>query len=201
MIAAAIIAVIMAIVYGSFAGTVRTVRIGEAEGEAYRKASIILNRMIVEINCAFMPPEPELADVPYGFFGEDREEDGVPRDSLYFTSTGVPLGGRPIGPKEIGFSIAADPETGMPVFLLREDTTPDEDLAEGGVTYPLGQGVWGLDVTYYDATGKKWERWESASPVFGGNLPRLVKISLILKNSMGEFVSVETQSHVQQTME
>ena len=194
MIAAAILAVNMAIVYGSFAGSLKTMEISEGDSETWRKSSLILGRMAQEISCAYLPAAHELADISYVFIGQDGEEDGMPRDTLNFVSTALALRGGSKGLKEVGYSVSPDPETGEPTLVVREDATPDDLTDEGGRRYLLGQGIWGLDFAYVDARGREWKRWESNTTVFDGQLPRLVKISLILRDTTGEMFTVTTKT-------
>ncbi|MBW2040058.1 MAG: hypothetical protein JRI46_10805 [Deltaproteobacteria bacterium] len=196
MIAAAILAVIMGIVYGSFSGSLKTMEIGEERGEAYRKARLILSRMAQEISCAYLPSGEDLPDIAYAFIGEDREEDGLPQDTLNFISTSLLLKGKSKGLKEVGYYITIDPQTDEPTLLMREDTTPDERSDEGGRSYVAGGGISGLDFTYYDAQGREWKRWDSTSPVFGEKLPKVVDISLLLKDERGEIISLTTKVYI-----
>ena len=171
--------------------------ISEGDGEVWRKASLIIGRMAQEISCAYLPAQQELSDVTYGFMGEDRQEDGVPRDSLYFISTSLPLGGRSKGLKEVGYAITADPQTGESTLLVREDSTPDDRPDEGGAKYQLAQGIVGLDFTYFDSRGQEWPRWESSTSVFGGRLPRSVKIAVLLRDARGDIITVSTRACIE----
>ncbi len=196
MIAAAILAVIMSIVYGTFSGSIKTMEIGEERGEAYRTARLILNRIAQEISCSYLPPEQDLPDITYAFIGEDGEEEGLPRDTLHFISTSPPVWGPVRGLKEVGYFITPDPQTGEPILMMREDTTIDDRSDEGGRRYPLGKRITGLDFTYYDARGREWERWDSTSRVFEGRLPTVVKISLVFMDEGGKAVPLTTTTHI-----
>jgi general secretion pathway protein J len=196
MIAAAILALIMGIVYGSFSGSLKTMEISKEDGEAYRKARIILNRMAQEISCASLPSEQSRADIAYAFIGEDREEDGSPQDSLHFISTAVPLKEPMKGLKEVGYYVTSDTQTGEHTLIVREDTTPDDRSDQGGKRYVLGSNVWGLDLKYYDEEGREWERWDSTSPLFENRLPKMVKVSLVLKDERSEAISLTTRTYI-----
>jgi len=197
MVAAAVLTMIMAIIYGSFAGGLKCIEINEEMGLVTRNTSLILSRMVREIGSAYLPqgsPQEEMSQV---FVGEDREEGGVPRDTLNFVTSAAPLRGPNVGFKEVGYAIEVERETNETVLVIREDTTPDDDPKEGGRKYALGRGVLGLDFTYYDDRGSEWERWESDNPTFFGRLPRLVKITLILKSGQGVPVALSTKTWVQ----
>jgi prepilin-type N-terminal cleavage/methylation domain-containing protein len=192
MVAAGILALIMAIIYGAFAGSLKTMEISTEGGDVYRKARLILNHIAQEISCAYLPAEQENSSIQYAFIGEDREEDGLPRDTLSFTTTAFPVKGPARGLKEIGYAITLDPETDEPALVMREDVTPDDQVDEGGDTYLLDAGMWGLDFTFYDARGRDWERWDSTASIFAGKLPQRVQIALYYKDAQGKPFSLTT---------
>jgi hypothetical protein len=196
MLAGAILALIMAILYSAFAGSLKSMAISKEGGEVYRKARLILNRIAQEISCAYLPAEQDIPGITYAFIGEDREEDGLPQDTLSFTSTALPLKGPAMGLKEIGYAITPDPETDEPALLMREDVTPDDRSDEGGRGYLIGVGIWGLDFTFYDARGREWERWDSTSSIFAGKLPQLVKISIFFIDERGDTLSLTATAHI-----
>ena len=192
MVAASILALIMAIIYGAFAGSVKTMEISTEGGDCYRKARLILNHIAQEISCAYLPPEHENAGIQYAFVSDDREEDGLPRDTLSFTSTAIPVKGPSKGLKEIGYGITLDPETDEPALVMREDVTPDDHVDEGGRSYLLDAGTWGLDFTFYDDRGRDWERWDSTASIFDGKLPQRCRITIYYKDEQGEPFSLTT---------
>jgi general secretion pathway protein J len=192
MVAASILALIMAIIYGAFAGSLKTMEICTEGSDVYRKARLILNRITEELSCAYLPAEQDIPGIQYAFIAEDRQEEDVPQDTLHFISTALPLKGPSTGLKEVGYYITLDPETDEPVLVMREDTTPDDHPDEGGGSYLIGVGIWGLDFTFYDARGRDWERWDSTASIFAGKLPECVKISIFFKDEQGEPFSLTT---------
>jgi general secretion pathway protein J len=196
MLAASILALIMAILYGAFAGSLKTMTISKEGGEVYRKARLILNRIAQEISCAYLPLEGEIPGMQYAFIAEDRQEEDVPQDTLHFISTAHPLKGPSTGLKEIGYYIAPDPETNESVLLMREDATPDDHPDEGGRSYLVAGGIGGIDFTYYDDRGGEWERWDTTTSIFAGRLPQLVKISIFFTDERGDTLSLTTTAHI-----
>jgi general secretion pathway protein J len=189
LVATAILALIISIIYGAFAGSIKTMEISTEGGEVYRKARVVLYRMAQEISCAYLPAEQEGVDAgSYAFVGEDREKEGLPEDALWFTSTALPLGGRCHGIKQIGFYLGVDPETDKPVLMMREReaTIADDRAPHGGKGVSLGEGIDGVDFTYYDSQGREWKQWDTTMPLFAKHLPRRVKISLFFKDTHDE---------------
>jgi general secretion pathway protein J len=199
MIAAAILALIVSMLYVAFAWSVKTMEIGMEGGEAYRKARVVLYRMAQEISCAQPPSEEEGIGAQYAFIGEDKVEDGVPQDTLDFISTALPLKGPSRGVKGVGYYLAPDPVTDKLSLLMKEDTTPalGDRPGEGVKGLLLAEGIEGLDFTYYDSQGREWKRWDTTTPVFARKLPQLVKISIFFKDDKGgEPLSLTTTAHI-----
>ena len=161
-------------------------------GDVSRKARLILNHIAQDVSCAYLPSEQENSGIQYAFVGDDREEDGLPRDTLSFISTALPVKGPGRGLKEVGYGFTRDPETDEPALVMREDVAPDDHVDEGGRTYLIGAGIWGLDFTFYDARGRDWERWDSTATIFAGRLPQRVQIAIYFKDAQGEPFSLST---------
>jgi general secretion pathway protein J len=194
MISAAILALIVSMLYIAFASSVKTMEAGTEGGEIFRKAGVVLNRLAQEISCARLPSKEEDANAHYAFIGEDKTEEGVPQDSLTFISTALPLHGPSRGIKQVGYYIAPDSETDKPALFMKEDTTPalDNSAENTGKGMLLAEGIEGLDLTYYDSQGREWKRWDTTTPIFAKKLPQLVRIAIFFKNDKGELLSLTT---------
>jgi general secretion pathway protein J len=198
MVAAAILALIVSMLYIAFASSVKTMEAGTEGGEIFRKAGVVLNRMAQDISCARLPSEEEEASAQYAFIGEDKSEDGVPQDTLTFISTALPLRGPSRGVKQVGYYIAPDSETDKLALFMKEDTTPalGNRAENAGKGMLLAEGIEGLDLTYYDSQGREWKRWDTTTPVFARKLPQLVRISIFFKDDKGELLSLTTTAQV-----
>jgi len=198
MVAAAILVLIVSMLYIAFASSVKTMEIGTEGGEIFRKAGVVLNRMAQDISCARLPSEEEEASTQYAFIGEDKTEDGVPQDTLTFISTALPLQGPSRGIKQVGYYIAPDSETDKLSLFMKEDTTPalGKSAENAGKGMLLAEGIEGLDLTYYDIQGREWKRWDTTTPVFARKLPQLVRISLFFKDDKGELLSLTTSAQI-----
>jgi len=199
MVAAAILALIVSMLYVAFASSVKTMEIGTQGGEIYRKAGVVLHRMAQDISCAQLPSKEGDTSAQYAFIGEDKTEDGVPQDTLTFISTALPLQGPSRGVKQVGYYIAPDSETDKLSLMMTEDTTPapgnsPEHVGKGML---LAEGIEGLDFTYYDSQGREWKRWDTTTPVFENKLPQLVRISIFFKDDKGEPLSLATTAYIQ----
>jgi prepilin-type N-terminal cleavage/methylation domain-containing protein len=198
LIAAAILALIVSMLYVAFASSVKTMEIGTQGGEMYRKAGVILNRMAQEISCAQLPSQEGDTSAQYAFIGDDKTEDGVPQDTLTFISTALPLQGPSRGIKQIGYYIAPDAVTDKLSLFMKENTTPSlsNSAENAGQRMLLAEGIEGLDLTYYDIQGREWKRWDTTTPVFETKLPQLVRISIFFKDDKGEPLSLTTTAYI-----
>jgi general secretion pathway protein J len=198
MVAAAILALIVSMLYVAFASSVKTMEIGTEGGEIFRKAGVVLNRLAQEISCAQLPSEQEDTGTQYAFIGEDKVEDGEPQDTLTFISTALPLQGPSRGIKQVSYYIAPDAETDKPSLFMREDTTPalGSSPEHAGKGMLLAEGIEGLNFTYYDSQGREFQRWDTTTPLFAKKLPQLVRISIFFKDDKGELLSLTTMAHI-----
>lgn len=198
MIAAAILALIVSMLYIAFASSVKTMEIGMEGGDMYRKAGVVLNRMAQEISCAQVPTEEEKTGAEYAFIGEDKVEDKMPQDTLTFISSARPLQGPLRGIKQVGYYIAPDPATDKPCLFMKENATPDfsNSVDQGTKGMLLAEGIEGLDFTYYDSHGGEFKRWDTTTPLFAGKLPQLVRISIFFKDDKGEPLSLTATAHI-----
>jgi len=194
MIAAAILALIVSMLYVSFAWSIKTMEISMEGGEIFRKARVVLNRMAQEISCAYLPAEEAHTGAQYAFIGADKAEEGMPQDTLDFISAALPLRGPCLGVKQVGYYIAPDSETDKLALFMKEDTTPapGDSPGQGGRGMLLAEGIEGLDFTYYDRQGREWKRWDTTTPLFEKKLPQLVRISLFFKDDKEEPLSLTT---------
>jgi len=198
MVAAAILALIVSMLYVAFASSVKTMEIGTQGGEIYRKAGVVLHRMAQDISCARLPSKEGDTSAQYAFIGEDKTEDGVPQDTLTCISTAQPLQGPSRGIKQIGYYIAPDSETNKLSLMMTEDTTPapGNSPEHVGKRMLLAEGIEGLDFTYYDSQGREWKRWDTTTPVFATKLPQLVRIAIFFKDDKGEPLSLATTAYI-----
>ena len=198
MVAAAILALIVSMLYVAFASSVKTMEIGTQGGEIYRKAGVVLHRMAQDISCAQLPSKEGDTSAQYAFIGEDKTEDGVPQDTLTFISTALPLQGPSRGIKQIGYYIAPDSETDKLALFMQEDTTPapGNSPEQGTKGMLLAEGIEGLDFTYYDSEGREWKRWDTMTPVFVNKLPQLVRIAIFFKDDKGELLSLTATAYI-----
>ena len=199
LIAVAISALILTIIYGSYAASINTMNACRESADINQMARLALDRISEDISCALTSSTNENLQ----FVGKDSEElEGTPMDTLDFTSTNCLAlfrGARECGICEIGYCIkqapsealwgrgTSTPLTGQEsdsdrfVLLRREQSPPDKEPFSGGEFLGLAEEIKELDFEYYD--GKKWlSQW---GPNEREALPSAVKISLTFQDKEG----------------
>jgi prepilin-type N-terminal cleavage/methylation domain-containing protein len=215
MIAAAILVLIVSMLYAAFASSVKTMKISMEGGNIYRKAGVVLNRIAQEISCAELPNSGKKKDsnkqgssgqeqqndsskYKYAFIGEDKVGDDIPQDTVTFISSALPLKGPCRGVKQVVYYCATDPVTDKLSLLMKEDTIPGlgNNPEQGGKGMLLAEGIGGLEFTYYDSDGREYKRWDSTSDEFGYKLPQAVRITIVFKDERGESFSLTTTTYI-----
>lgn len=184
LIAIFIFAVVLTTIYTSYTGTFRVVDETESQAEIYRMARIALERMLEDLESAYIREDPLH---PFQFVGEDQEIKGRYADTLRFTSRAhINLSGEEQDPGtvEIGYYVKENDEgddfvlyrSERPVF---EEAFPVEEETGGLV---LCEKLVSVDFTYHEENGEVHESWDSTSDAFKDKLPKRVSISLEFVN-------------------
>ncbi len=178
LLALAIMATILAIIYGSYASSVAIMEDSRERVELHREARLILKMISAEIQSAFISPDNEKLK----FEGEETE--------LHFStaSGGRPFNLRLIGIQEISYYL--EPAPGGGNFLMRRTQWPvDDDIRQGGETFVLLEGLESLTFSYYGAEeGREEWCWEEEE----GKLPTAVRITKTFRDNADRKTSFST---------
>jgi len=214
LVALTIIAMILAMVYGSYAATARSIDISGDRMACIERGCLALRLMARQLRCAYAPTphatasDPgktvanidSLASAPTSFKTSDGLFQCDPHDSrgriLSFVTTGG-SGGGPNAPRGLtGVTYRYD-EAAATLFVCRRDATDSSrDLQELGQEQPLLRDVTGIALKFHD--GRQWQdTWDFKR---NHGLPRAVKIEITLADQMGRPHQLGTTvSIVQQT--
>jgi general secretion pathway protein J len=178
VIAVGILMVILAIIYSTFNSSMKVFSAMETREDAYGQTRLILNRMAEEIGSTYWS---DANPTKTGLLGEDKEEEGLPFDSLHFTSLSHirwVKDSRESELCEIGYYLETDREMEKTFLFRREDWNVDGTLEEGGITLELAEGIDGLNFRYYD--GEEWvDDWDSKAK---GGLPKAIEVILLVSD-------------------
>lgn len=190
LIAIAILAIVMAIVYGSFVQTRRVIDRAEGAVDELRGVRVAFNRMMLDLNMAFIstpvsqtPPQTTQNNESTFFVGTDGVAGGYPNDSIDFTSFSNKIRSRDARESdqmEVGYYLKRDYE-GKAVLMKREKKRLDKNPMYGGKSYEITEDIVGLNFRYLKE-GAWYDSWDSRakSPVA---IPEAVEITIIVKES------------------
>ena len=218
LIALAMMATIMSMVYGSYAATSQSVETYSSRLSYSERASLILRLMSRQIRCVYIPPadpnttstsDPidsaqtrtgiEAGRSSPSFYGNTKDRQGRVLD--FVTATGLGTGfKRPRGLSRIQYR--HDPSSNT-LWMDRQphmDRLRKPDRAQTG--QPILDHVTALDVEFYD--GEKWQqKWSDEK---SRKAPQAVRIRLSLVDEegrsyhFGTTVRVQSQTTVTRTV-
>lgn len=174
LVAVAVTAMIMSVVYSTFAQTVKSKEYVEAGNEAYHKARWALDKIAYDLASAFVHKSSNSNSL---FYALSHEVNGMPMDELHFTSFSH-VQHNPMLPGsdqcEISYKIAWVSESERFQLWRREDATIDEKNMEGGEELMLVDDIVAFNLRFWD--GFTWQdQWDSRpldAFLFQGGIPR-----------------------------
>ncbi len=200
VLALAITAVIMTVVYGSLRGTGRSLASLSVRNQLYRSTYALLEEMGRELASAYLSRNGGRdGRARTLFYVEDRESRGMPQDALYFTTYGHAFSLNRTGESdqsEVCYAARYSEQRGELVLLKKEDLTPDgltckdepleetdRPLAERPVPvatgiHPrrgLGFKLVGFDVECFGEGEESLKEWDSDEQ---HQIPRRVRVTL-----------------------
>ncbi len=203
MVAMAIIATIMTMVYGSYAATSRSLGVYDGRMACSERAQLVLRLMARQIRCAYAPPSqtdsttapPSTADhdnAPYRstppkdesklasvlFKGDGH---GMRGEILRFATTGG-LSSGPDGP--MGLSRIAyryDKPAGVLAISCEPHMPGPDRSGDRSVWRPVLKGVTSIDLEFHD--GREWQHeWDAKKT---RRLPQAVRIAVTVTDENG----------------
>jgi len=161
MVALAIVALVIGLVYGSFAGTAESKDFIENGNEVYHQGRWAMDKMEADLSTSFLNTRANSYTLFYGVNREGAEN--LPNDELHFTSYNhvkYNPTAQESDQQEVSYFVAENPDTGEMTLYRREDPNVDQDNTAGGEVYELATGVIAFNIRYYDGT--QWvDDWDS----------------------------------------
>jgi len=190
LLAMAILAVIMTVVYASFSTAGRNIEQAETVRDETDIARTLIARLSIDIANAFPKDSASFPSVPTRFYGKKEEAEGgtgagsekIRHDSIALTTltNWRKHDSREMELWEVGYFFREKPDGQGYVLFRREkrELSKDVPFLEGGVEYEITDRVESLQLTYSDQ-GSTWtdNGWDSQSM---GRLPKMVEIALAL---------------------
>jgi prepilin-type N-terminal cleavage/methylation domain-containing protein len=174
LIALAIAATILAVIYGSYASSVTIMEDARERVELYKEARLILRMISNEVRSVFVSPNNE----KFRFEGEEAE--------IHFStaSGGLPFDLRLTCIREISYYLEPAP-VGENFLIRREQWPVDDDIRQGGDTIVLLKGLKSLVFSYYgdEEEQENWD-WEEEE----GRLPVAVRVVITFQDKNNDGV-------------
>jgi len=186
MVAVAILAMIMTMVYGAFSQTARNKRAVEDEADRYHVVRIAVERMRRELSMAFVSaqlnPNPNLQVVQTAFVATDRSG-GDRIDFTSFSHRRLYRDAHESDQNELSYFVTSHPEDpGVDVLARREQNRIDDDPRSGGRVQIMVEDVRDFQLEFLDPQTLEWQTtWDTTQAAMQPNrLPAQVKILLTI---------------------
>ena len=188
LVSVAILAIIMAAVYSAYTSNVEAIQIARENGQVQQTARIVLDRMSKDLQSALSEIAVPSEKIRLGLIGKTEEREGKRLDRIDFTTlTHLALTDQGSGTDlcEVGYSVVEDSEQEDILLLMRrDDGSPDEDFTEGGNAQEMARNVVEFKITYEDSGGEELDGWNAEESGAASGLPVLIKVRLVLKDSL-----------------
>ena len=199
LVSVAILAIIMAAIYSAYVTNVEAIQIARENGQVHQTARIVLDLMTRDLQSALAELRVPSETTRLGLIGKNQDRDGRRMDRIDFTSlTHMALTEQ--GPNtdlcEIGYMVVEDEEQEEVLVLMRrDDPSPDEDFTEGGGMQELARDILEFKITYEDSTGEEGDSWGTEETGETSGLPVLIKVRLVLKDTLNREHVFTTSIH------
>lgn len=188
LLAIFIFTIVLSTLYTAYTGTFRNIDETEAQAEIYRMARIALERIVEDLESAYISPwtmgleTEEKTPKPAAFVGENTDINERHADTLRFNSRAHLVFDeeeKEATVAQIVYDVRQSEEEEEGFALYRSDTLLFEERPGEGVGgLVLCDGLHAVNFTYYDAEGQQYDRWDSAQEEFKDRLPVMVSIVL-----------------------
>jgi general secretion pathway protein J len=183
LLAIAITAVIITIVNFAFFQSNKNIEAVRTQREAYQTVRIVMDRMIKDLTCAYIPspslrPTMTLEDMSmYRFVGANDESDSTDKDTISITTTtDIGFSKVPGGVCEVAYYLKLmENKKDIYTLMRREDPTPHYGPSKAGSEMELAEDVLGMNIIYIDDSNQEAKEWDLSKKLA---LPKQVKVTL-----------------------
>ena len=186
MVAVAILALMSALVWYSFAQTFKTIDIVRADADLNREIRQVTTRIPNELAGAYLPDQfaSPTVQVKYEFKGEDKG--GLDRVRFQsFAHTKFYQDVNESDECELEYWTESDPKhAGLYRLMRREDATLDDRPDEGGTTLVIADRIRVFNLQYYDANRDQWfDNWDTTTVDTANRLPYAIRLKIVFVDS------------------
>lgn len=184
MLAIAISAIVILTVNFAFFQSHKNIEAVRTQREAYETVRIVMDRMIKDLTCAYVPTEERQMTANefsmYRFVGTNDDSDGVDKDTISFTTTtDIGFSKVPGGVCEVDYYLKEmEDKKGVFSLMRREDPTPHSGITTAGNEMEIAEGVLGMNIVYIDNSNQEVNEWNLVQRLA---LPKQVKVTLTME--------------------
>ena len=199
MVAIAIFAVIVSLIYPAYTGTYRNIEAAETQAEVYDMARTALIRITEDLESSYIPeesPYPQVNDNTEFMTGQNDYIEGKRADSIrFYSKSHIDISETPFeaGAAKIAYYPLLK-EDGS-ISLYRSDTPgklkwPEKNT--GG--WLICEGLYSVGFTYTDKNGDTYDQWDESFADAAKKLPSIINITLefIDKEDPGKPITFST---------
>ncbi len=201
MVAIAILALIGALTYGTFARAMDARDRAERITSHYHQTRQAMLRMAREISMAFLSRHKECGDPRSDtMFVSGREQGSARLDFTSFSHVKTNKDANESDQNVLSYYLERDSTSAGATGLLlmrREKARIDERPKDDGVAQVLAPGIDELAFQFYDAKQDRWEdEWDSQSSEYRYRLPLFVRIEIKAKDLNGKQETFVTKTRI-----
>jgi hypothetical protein len=180
-------AIVLGIVNTAFFRSSHSIEIVNAQRETYQMVRIVMDRILKDLTCAYVPSPPPGQDSlqltedgisEYRFIGKDDAKEDIALDTIHFTTTtDLGLPGSRGGVGEVGYYLKEMEDRKDRYMLIRsEDYLPHLGVSETPKEMEMAENIVSLNIKYVgeDATSEQ-DTWDLSQALA---LPREVRVSV-----------------------
>lgn len=185
VVAIAIFAVIVSIIFPAYTGTYRNIEIAESQSEIYEMARTAMVRIVEDLESIYIP-EPLTGEQGEGdtaleaFTGQDDFLDGREADKIrFFSRSHIDLEESQDEAGEAKIAYYPIIKEDNSITLYRSDTRSNLEWPEdntGG--WRICEGLYSVNFTYRGKDDNTYDAWDENSMGGGNRLPALITITL-----------------------
>lgn len=185
VVAIAIFAVIVSIIFPAYTGTFRNIEIAESQSDIYEMARTAMIRIVEDLESTYIP-EPITGEQGAGdtaldaFIGQDDFLEGRDADRIrFFSRSHIDLAESQDETGEAKIAYYPLIKEDNSITLYRSDTRGNLEWPEdntGG--WRICEGLYSINFTYRGKDGNTYDTWDETSMGEGNRLPVMVTITL-----------------------
>jgi general secretion pathway protein J len=186
LVAVAILAMISALVWYTFAQVFKTIDIVRADSDLLRMVRQVTSRVPSEMSSAYLPINltSPTSVVKYEFVADDRGDLDKVRFQA-FAHTKFYEDANESDEAEIEYYTESDPRhAGLYRLMRREDPTLDDRPEEGGATLVVADRLKVFNLEYYDKNRDQWyDSWDTNRTDTANRLPVAMRMKVVFVDS------------------